>query len=159
MKFMRTSLVYLAMVLTLTFASVHAGIPKTEILNDKQMAAIEGGFCLIETCETGVPSGNCQTLPPTFAGVCPKGTCRFVVVETAAGELETCNLIGHYTCTAPVGYRQCITGRLWDICTYSSVNVCGDIFEPFCTEDIKEHTCTCGARLTGDPCDWTNCVP
>jgi hypothetical protein len=157
MKFMRTSLVYLAMVLTLTVASAHAGMPKTEILNDKQMAAIEGGFCLIETCETGVPTGNCQWLPANQAGVCPKGTCRFVMSDTIP-PVEGCTLFGHYTCTGG-GYRKCVTGRLWDICTYSSINVCGNIYEPFCTENIANHTCICGSLQTNDPCDWTNCVP
>ena len=158
MKIMTMNLVCLALALILTCGCARAAGAKMEILNDKQMAAIKGGFCLIETCETGVPTGNCQWLPPTFAGVCPKGTCRFIAVDTLEGELETCDLLGHYTCTGG-GYRKCITGKLWDICTYSSVNVCGDIYEPFCTENIQEHTCICGSRLTADPCDWTNCVP
>ena len=159
MKIMRTSLVYLGVVLMLFLGNAEANSLKTEVLDNKQMADIKGGFCLIETCEKGVPTGKCQVLPPTFAGVCPRGTCRFVVFETALGELDICALFGHYTCTGLGGYRQCITGRLWDICTYSNINVCGNIFEPFCTENIREHTCTCGTRLLNDPCDWTNCVP
>jgi hypothetical protein len=159
MRLMRTNQVYLGFALILTFGCAQAAGIKKEILNDRQMAAIKGGFCLVETCETGVPTGKCQVIPANFAGVCPKGTCRFWVIDSGFGEVDVCTLFGHYTCTGTGGYRKCITGKLWDICTYSSVNVCGDIYEPFCTENIQEHTCTCNARLTGDPCDWTNCVP
>jgi hypothetical protein len=158
MKFQIRSLILLSMILCLPLAHAHVAGKKVEVLTDRQMASVEGGFCLIEKCETGAPSGNFQTFPPTFAGLCLPRTCLFEEFPSALGMVKVCRLAGQYTCTGG-GYRKCITGKLWDLCWYSSINVCGTNVEPFCAEDPREGTCLCGVRDTAEACDWTNCDP
>ena len=160
MKFQLRNLFFLSMILCLSLANARASGKNVELLTDSQMAAIEGGFCLIETCQTGAPTGKCQTHAPTFLGVCPNGTCQYKTLDIPLfGVVEICQLFGQYTCSSPVGYRACITGKLLDVCLYSSINVCGNIVEPQCSESLQEHTCTCQVNYTEEPCDWTNCIP
>ena len=158
MKFWIRNLFILSMILSLQLANARASEKKVELLTDSQMASVEGGFCLIETCETGAASGNCQTVPPTFGGLCLPRTCIFEEYSSALGTVDVCRLWGQYTCTGGT-YRKCITGKLWDTCWYSSINVCGTIVEPFCAENLREGTCLCGIDETAEACDWTNCVP
>jgi bacteriocin-like protein len=148
------------MLLCLSQGHARAASVKVESLTDKELASVEGGFCLIETCQTGKPTGKCQTHPPTFQGLCLPKTCSYLPIEVPlVGEVEVCTLRGQYTCTDPGGYRACITGSLLDVCLYSSINVCGTIAEPFCSESLKDHTCTCSVNYTETSCDWTNCIP
>jgi hypothetical protein len=152
-------LILLSVMTYLCLGWAHAGGPTSQILSEREMASAEGGFCTFSKCQTGVPTGKCQPHPPTMLGLCPRGTCRFVVREIPlVGEIDLCILFGHYTCTGQGGYRKCIAGSIGDVCWNSDINVCGTITQPACTENIQNKTCNCSIDPTNDPCDWTNCL-
>jgi bacteriocin-like protein len=139
-------------------AAGRAAADGVQVLSDKDLAQVTGGLCPFSTCETGLPSGNCQPIPPTMAGLCLARTCTTKIEEIGNTRAVQCILIGKVTCTGIGGYRQCVTGKIWNICWNSDQNVCGTLVEPHCAYNMADERCDCSLLLEQTPCDWTNCL-
>jgi hypothetical protein len=143
---------------TLSLGSAHAAGSKPQVLSDREMAAIEGGFCLFKKCETGAPSGRCQPLAPTYQALCQHGTCLWVLEPTGMGPFAVCKLLGMSTCTRKANYRSCIQGSANTVCWPSNAIICGSSIDPICQENLQDKTCECSVHPTSAPCDWTDCL-
>jgi hypothetical protein len=159
---MKTHLHYL-MVLTalagLPLDTAQAAGSKLEILGDAKLAALTGGFCFNEQCETGTPSGACQPFPADQKNVCDGVGCFY---ETSvANNVDTygCKISNsRETCTEDTSYRACVVVNFTSICIYSGNTTCGTVAEPGCYLDYVHRICVCSMQSGLDRCDWSDCL-
>jgi hypothetical protein len=87
-----------AVLIGLTSLVATAANNNVQMLSDKELAKVTGGFCPFYTCETGAPSGNCQPFPPNLAGLCLARTCTLVTEQLGNTQVVGCVLAGKVTC-------------------------------------------------------------
>jgi hypothetical protein len=144
----------------LSAVSVHAAGSKVEILGDKQLGSIEGGYCLFWRCEGTPGTANCQPVKDDTIDLCKTVTCKLVIDMEGNTEVLQCELNGETeTCSEASTYVQCIRSRQPTLCIRSSQEqTCGDLVMTYCFPDIKHRQCFCDSGTDGTPCDWTSCV-
>ena len=152
-------------ILALALASLstglgHAAVNKVEIVGDKQLGSIEGGYCLFWKCEGSPGSGACQPVKDDTVDLCKTVTCKLVIDMEGDTEVLQCELSGEtVTCSEASTYVQCIRSREPTLCIRNSgATSCGDMVMTYCFPDIKHRKCFCDSGTDGTPCDWTSCV-
>jgi len=144
----------------LSVGSVHAGGNKVEVLDDKQLGAIEGGYCLFWKCEGSPGTGSCQPIPDTTLDLCKSVTCKLSIDMEGNTEVLQCQISGaSVTCSTASTYVQCVRSKNPTFCIKdeNSAN-CGDLVQTYCFPDIKHRKCFCDSGTDGTACDWTSCL-
>jgi len=158
-RYLYTIIMGLALAL-LSAGRAHAAGNKAEILNDKQLGSIEGGYCLFWKCEGGAGSGACQPIKNDTIDLCKTVTCKLVVDMEGNTEVLQCQMTGgNVTCSEASTYVQCIRSKQPTLCIRNfEAKGCGVLVQTYCFPDVKHRQCVCGSSSDTTPCDWTSCV-
>jgi len=159
MKMNLRTLVILMAVASLSVGLARAGESKVKTLSDSQLAAIQGGFCPFEICESAPGTGVCQPIPDTQPALCKTIICRYQQYSVGPVDVFGCQFVAKSTCSQVNTYTQCILEFKFSICSYGDVPVCGDNVVPLCHVNPRNRGCFCAINDTETPCDWTSCVP
>jgi len=160
MKIITSILPIMAILLSLTFGSVgHATGKGITVLNDREMAAVKGGFCILEQCEDAPGTATCQPYPVDEETLCKLAVCLFEHV--IIGNLDQIGCIGWApsTCTESTTYRQCVMAFKLSTCSSGSTTPCGKHVSADCIPSIPDRGCLCHILPPDRDCDWTNCTP
>lgn len=153
-------LLTIAIMLSLAFGSVgHAAGKGITVLNDREMAGVRGGFCILETCEAAPGTANCQPYANDEATLCNLAICLFE--HMVIGNLDEIGCIGWApdTCTESTTYRQCVLAFKASTCSYGTTTPCGKHVSADCIPSIPDRGCLCHILPPDRNCDWTNCTP
>ena len=137
-----------------------AGEGKVKTLDDKQMASIEGGFCLYWKCQDGTGTGSCQPINNDTVDLCAKVKCSLNIDMEGNTEVLQCQINNEaVTCSQAGTYIQCVRSKIPTICV-SDLNStdCGELVQTYCFPDIKHRRCLCDSGTDTTPCDWTSCL-
>ena len=137
---------------------LHASEQKIKILNDHELAAIKGGFCFLEKCEDPPGSGICQPFGPIAQTICDFTKCTYDEEIDGNTRVYRCVYGGPTTCTNSATYRQCVLSFTQSSCFDGPLGPCGFNIVPDCLPIPPDRMCACFAKLTDEPCDWTDCV-
>lgn len=129
------------------------------VLDDHQMAAITGGFCVFEYCEDAPGSGVCQPEPPNQAALCALTICKYTDVSLPGLDILGCSTAGKETCSINTTYRQCIQKFAVSACSSATDMACGVEVHSWCTLNQGNRGCNCVLEGGEDQCDWSNCSP
>ena len=145
---------------SLSALSGHAAGNKLEVLSDRQLGSIEGGYCLFWKCEGGPGTAPCQPVKDDTIDLCKTVSCKLVIDMEGNTEVLECELSGETeTCSEASTYVQCIRSREPTLCVRSQEDRgCGDLVMTYCFPDIKHRKCFCDSGTDGTACDWTSCV-
>jgi len=144
--------------LSMSAGSVRASEPTVKILSDNELAAIRGGYCLLQVCEDAPGSGNCQPYGPIAQTICDFTSCSYDEEIDGSTRVFRCLYSGPTTCTNSATYRQCVLSFTQSSCYDGPVGHCGVNIVPDCVPIPPDRICDCSAKLTEEPCDWTDCV-
>jgi hypothetical protein len=147
--------------LALTLAALfqgplHAANKRPVIVDDRSLAALTGGFCIFDICES-TPTGVCQVIPATTKALCATVTCKFTSDMVGNTDAFGCIFAGKTTCSNNNNYHQCTTVNYLHYCSTSNSSTCGDNVEPLCNINIEDRACVCSIKDDGTSCDWTDC--
>ncbi len=131
---------------------------KVEVLNDSVLAAVRGGFCPFEECES-TATGLCQPVVPDKVEICAVTKCIYDQEILLGVRAYGCILFGDDTCTEPEMYKQCVWAFKLSYCEYGAVPLCGELVQGDCNPIIEEEVCVCSMYEPGTPCNWTDCIP
>jgi len=144
----------------LSAGSVNAGGTKAEVLSDRQLGSIEGGYCFFWKCEGEPGTGECQPIADDTTDLCKTVTCKLEVDMEGNTEVLQCQISGEtLTCSQSSTYIQCVRASNPAICIRDfNAQGCGDLVQTYCFPDIKHRKCVCDSGTDGTPCDWTSCL-
>jgi bacteriocin-like protein len=148
----------IALALCLTAGGARASDQKIKILNDNELAAIKGGYCFLQTCESYPGTGICQPFPPIPEAVCAFTFCQWTEEVDGQMVIDSCGFMGPITCTDPTTYQQCVLSFTQSTCLDGPITPCGFCYVPACHVDRVDRICVCTGQETNEPCDWSNCV-